>query len=151
MGKPLDSPVSFRPISFIFCVSKLFERIILSRLLLFLESTFIFSPRLAGFRTGRSTFDRILYLSQSISDGFTKPRPGSRTILSTIDFSKAFDSVWHPVFSPNSFQLASLHALLVGFNLSFLTGALVWFFKITKVVLFEFVEVFRKDPFFSLH
>ena len=33
---------------------------------------------------------------QSISDGFNKPRPGSRTILSTIDFSKAFDSVWHP-------------------------------------------------------
>ena len=31
-----------------------------------------------------------------ISDGFNKPRPGSRTILSTIEFSKAFDSVWHP-------------------------------------------------------
>ena len=38
----------------------------------------------------------MLYLSQSILDGFNKPRPGSRTILSTIDFSKAFDSVWHP-------------------------------------------------------
>ena len=36
-----------------------------------------------------------MFLSQSISDGFNKPRPGSRTILSTIDFSKAFDSVWH--------------------------------------------------------
>ena len=34
--------------------------------------------------------------SQSISNGFNKPRPGSQTILSTIDFSKAFDSVWHP-------------------------------------------------------
>ena len=31
-----------------------------------------------------------------MSDGFNKSRPGSRTILSTIDFSKAFDSVWHP-------------------------------------------------------
>ena len=29
-------------------------------------------------------------------DGFNKPRPGSQTILSTIDCSKAFDSVWHP-------------------------------------------------------
>ena len=28
--------------------------------------------------------------------GLTNPWPGSRTILSTIDFSKAFDSVWHP-------------------------------------------------------
>ena len=77
-------------------VSKLFERIVLCCLLFFLESNSILSPRQAGFRPGRSTLDQILYLSQSISDGFNKPRPGSRTILSTIDFSKAFDSVWHP-------------------------------------------------------
>ena len=95
MGKPLDSAASFRPISLTSCVLKLFERIILSRLLFFLESNSILSPRQAGFRPERSTLDRILYLSQPISDGFNKPRPGSRTILSTIDFSKAFDSVWH--------------------------------------------------------
>ena len=95
MGKPLDSPASFRPISLTSCVSKLFERIILYRLLFFLESNSILSPRQAGFRPGRSTLDQILYLSQSISDGFNKFRPGSRTILSTIDFSKAFHSVWH--------------------------------------------------------
>ena len=96
MGKLLDSSASFWPISLTSCVSTLFERIILSRLLFFLESNSIFSPRQAGFRPGRSTLDQILYLSQSISDGFNKPRPGSWTILSTIDFSKAFDSVWHP-------------------------------------------------------
>ena len=96
MGKPLDSPASFRPISLTSCVSKLFERIILSRLLFFLESNSILSPRQAGFRPGWSILDQILYLSQSISDGFNKPRPASRTIISTIDFSKAFDFVWHP-------------------------------------------------------
>ena len=37
-----------------------------------------------------------------------------------------------PPFSTNSFRLASLLALLVGLNLSFLIGALVWFIKITK-------------------
>ena len=95
MEKPLDSPASFRPISVTYCASKLFERIILSRLLFFLESNSILSPCHAGFRSGRSTLDRILYLSQSISDGFNKPRPGSRTILSTIDFLKAFNFVWH--------------------------------------------------------
>ena len=148
MRKPLDSPASFRPISLTFCVSKLLERIILSRLLFFLESNSILSPRKAGFRPGRSTLDQTLYLSQSISDGFNKPRPGSRTILSTINFSKAFDSVWHPAFSTNSFWLASLLALLVGLNLSFLIGALLWSIKITKVVLFEVV---RKDLFLSLY
>ena len=96
MGKPLDSPASFRPISFTSCVSKLFERIILFRVPFLLESNSILSPRQAGFRPEWSILDQILYLSYSISDGFSKPRPGSRTILSTIDFSKAFDSVWHP-------------------------------------------------------
>ena len=56
-----------------------------------------------------------------------------------------------PPFSTNSFQLASLFALLVGLNLSFLIGALLWFIKITKVVPFESVEVFRKDPFLALY
>ena len=101
MGKPLDSPASLRSISLIFCVSKRFERIILFRLLFFLESNCILSPRQAGFRNGRSTLDQILFFSHSISDGFNKPRPGSRTILCTIDFSKAFDSVWHPALFHN--------------------------------------------------
>ena len=96
MGKSLDSPASFRPISLTSCASKLFEPIILSRLLFFLESNSIFFPCQAVFRPGRSTLDQILYLSQSISDGFNKPRPGSWTILFTIEFFKAFDSVWHP-------------------------------------------------------
>ena len=52
-------------------------------------------------------------------------------------------------FSINSFRLASLLALLVGLNHSFLTGALAWFIKITKVVPFESVGVFRKDPFLA--
>ena len=56
-----------------------------------------------------------------------------------------------PPFSTNSFRLASLLALLVGLNLSFLIGALLWSIKITKVVAFESVEVFRKDLFLALY
>ena len=55
-----------------------------------------------------------------------------------------------PPFSTNLYRLASLLALLVGLNLSFQTGALVWFIKITKAAPFESVEVFRKDPFLAL-
>ena len=131
MGKPLDSPASFRPIYLTSCVSKLFERIILSRLLFFLESNSILSPRQAGFRPGRSTLDQILYLSQSISNGFNKPRPGSLLSISL----KLLTLFGIPLFSTNSFRLASLLALLVGLNLSFLTGAVVQFFKITKAAL----------------
>ena len=56
-----------------------------------------------------------------------------------------------PPFFTNSFRLASLLALLVGLNISFLTGVLVWFFKITKVVPFKSVEVFHKDLFLALY
>ena len=121
MGKPLDSPASFRPISLISCVSKLFERIILSRLFFFLESYYILSPRQAGFRPGWSTLDQILYLSQSISDGFNKPRPGSLKILSTIDFSKAFDSVWHPALFHKPIS-AGLPPCFARWTQSFLSG-----------------------------
>ena len=100
MGKPLDSPAALRPISLTSCISKLFESIILSRLLFFLESNSILSPRQASFRPGRSTLDQTLFLSQSISNGFDRPMPrSSRTILGTIHFSKGFDSLWHPAFS----------------------------------------------------
>ena len=54
-----------------------------------------------------------------------------------------------PLFSINSFWLASLLALLVGLHLSFVIGALAWFIKIIKVVPLESVEVFRKDPFLA--
>ena len=56
-----------------------------------------------------------------------------------------------PPFSINLCRLASLLALLVGFNLSFLIGTLAWFIKITQVVLFESVEVFHKDLFLALY
>ena len=92
-GKPTSSPSFFRPISLTSCISKLFERLILSRLTFHLESNHLLSTCRAGFRPGRSPLDQIL--SQSIWDGFQKKKPPDRTILASVDFSKAFDSVWH--------------------------------------------------------
>ena len=120
MGKPLDSLASFRPISLTYCVSKIFVRIILSRLLCFLESNSILFSRQAGFLPGRSALDQILCLSQFISNGFNKPRPGSRTILFTIDFSKAFDSVWHTAVF-HKLILVSLPSCFARWTQSFLS------------------------------
>ena len=92
-GKPTSSPSSFRPISLTSCISKLFERLILSRLTFHLESNHLLSTCQAGFRPGRSPLDQIL--SQSIWVGFQKKKPPDRTNLASVDFSKAFDSVWH--------------------------------------------------------
>ena len=69
-GKPTSSPSFFRPISLTSCISKLFERLILSRLIFHLESNHLLSTCQAGFRPGRSPLDQIL--SQSILDGFKR-------------------------------------------------------------------------------
>ena len=92
-GKPTSSPSFFRPISLTSCISKLFERLILSRLTFHLESNHLLSTCRVGFRPGKSPLDQIL--SQSIWDGFQKKKPPDRTILASVDFSKAFDSVLH--------------------------------------------------------
>ena len=84
----------YRPISLTSCTSKLFERMVLRRLTYFIEQQDILSPVQAGFRPGRSTVDQVL-LSQSIADSFHQSKPGARTVLATVDFAKAFDSVWH--------------------------------------------------------
>ena len=134
MRKPLDSPASFRPIFLTSGVSKLFERIILSRLLFFWKSNFILSPRQAGFCPRRSTLDQILYLCQSISGRFNKRRSGSRTILSSIDFSKAFDSVWHPALFHKVIS-AGLPSCFARWTKSFLFDRAASFSKSQKSLL----------------
>ena len=68
---------------------------VLGRLTYFLEQQDILSPVQAGFRPGRSTVYQVLLLLQSIADSFLQSKPGARTVLATVDFAKAFDSVWH--------------------------------------------------------
>ena len=83
--------------------------------------------------------------------GLTNPGQAlGRSCLLSISLKLSTLSVILP-FSTNSFRLASLLGLFVGLNLSFLIGALAWFIKITKVVPFESIEVFRKDPFLALY
>ena len=91
----------------------------------FFWSLILFSLSLhqTGFRPGQSTLYQILFLAQSISDEFNKHRLGSRMILATIDFLKAFDSVWHPALF-RKLILAGLAPLLVGLNLTLLIGVL---------------------------
>ena len=84
---------------------------VLGRLTYFLEQQGILSTVQAGFRPGRSTVDQVFLLSQSIADFFHQSKPGARTVLATVDFAKAFDSVWH------SALLSKL--LSLGFSLCF--------------------------------
>ena len=151
MGKPLDSSASFRPIFLTSCVSKLFERIILSRLLFFLESNSILSSilRPVSALDGLHLIKLFVFLSPFRMDLTNQGRALGRSPLLLISL-KLLTLSGIPLFFTNLFRLASLLALLVGLNLSFLIGALAWFIKITKVVPFESVKVFYKDPFMAM-
>ena len=121
MGKPLDSSAIFLCIFLTSCISKLFERIILSCLRFFLESNYILSFCQATFHPGWSTLGQLLFLFQSIPFiGFNIPKLGSRTIFASIDLSKNFNSHWHPALFYILIS-AGLLAFCVGWTHSFLS------------------------------
>ena len=117
-GKPTSSPSFFRPISLTSCIFKLFECLILFRLIFHLKSNHLLSTCQAGFHPGKSSLDQIL--SQSVWDGFQKKKSPDRTILASVDFSKAFDSVWHSAVFTNSSRSNSPLASFFGCAPSFL-------------------------------
>ena len=150
MGKPLDSPAFFRSISLTPCVSKLFERIILSRLLFFLESNSISLSARPVFAQDSLLLIKFFIFLSSFRTGLANPgRALGRFSLLSISLKLSTLS-GIPPFSINLFRLASLFALLIRLILSFLMGALAWFFKIIKVAPFDSVEVFHKDSVLAL-
>jgi hypothetical protein len=89
---PRNLPKSYRPISLTSAMVKLFERMILTRLVDFLDSRCFFSPFQSGFRKSHSTLDLIYRLIARIQSAFQ-----NRTHVSVVflDIASAFDTVWH--------------------------------------------------------
>ena len=85
-------PENYRPITILSCFGKLFTAVLNLRLNNFLQYHNILEENQAGFRSGYSTADHIftLYALTEILKNRNK-----KLYCSFIDFSKAFDSVWH--------------------------------------------------------
>ncbi|KAK4311281.1 hypothetical protein Pmani_016968 [Petrolisthes manimaculis] len=89
-GKEPTSPKSYRPISLLCVLYKLYERLILMRMQDTVEEHL--SPDQAGFRPGRSCCSQVLNLTQYIEDGY-ECKQITGTVL--VDLTAAYDTVNH--------------------------------------------------------
>lgn len=85
---------NFRPISLTTAFSKIFERIIKTRLNKFIEENNILHASQYGFREGRNTTDAITNVLEFAYGAMDK---GDMAAILFLDFSKAFDTVDHRV------------------------------------------------------
>lgn len=93
--KPGKSPAqieSYRPISLLSCLSKLFERVILNQLNDYMDTSEIVPKQQYGFTKGKSCVHQLYRIKKKIKASLSNRK--SIGMLS-LDLKAAFDSVWH--------------------------------------------------------
>lgn len=91
-GKPKNNPSSYRPISLLSNLGKLFEKIVHTRLYEYVSDNSIISHAQFGFRKEHSTTHQINRIKNKI---ITNRRNKRSTGMILLDIEKAFDTVWH--------------------------------------------------------
>ena len=119
-GKDFKSAGSYRPISLLSCVGKLFEKIISLRFNLHLGEINFYNNFQRAYRRGLEGGEHLYRLTEELE--MTKKR-GFKTALASLDVEKAFDSVWHDgVRHKLSTPGIQLPAKLIRLFSSYLTG-----------------------------
>ena len=91
-GKPIYETSSYRPISLLPILSKLFEKLPTNRLLPLIEDLKTLPDHQFGFRKQHSTIEQIHRITHNISQTLEKKKYCSAVFL---DIQQAFDKVWH--------------------------------------------------------
>ncbi|GBP68522.1 Probable RNA-directed DNA polymerase from transposon BS [Eumeta japonica] len=91
-GKPRDLPASYRPISLLSGLAKLFERVLKTRLSNHLFGKGLIIDEQFGFRPAHSCPQQVLRLVEYVMEGF---KTKQKTVAVFFDVAKAFDRVWH--------------------------------------------------------
>lgn len=91
-NKPKTDPTSYRPISLLSNIGKLYERIIQIRLNEFVSDNSILAAEQFGFRKEHSAVHQIYRIKNEIKGNKNSKRS---TGLVLLDIEKAFDTVWH--------------------------------------------------------
>jgi hypothetical protein len=92
LGKPLEEVSSYRPISLLPIMSKIFEKATLKRLPPTLEEKRILPDHQFGFRQQHSTIEQVHRIAEIIRGALEKKQYCSAAFL---DITQAFDKVWH--------------------------------------------------------
>ena len=93
-GKSRCDPLNYRPVSLTSVCCKSMERVVVSKLVEYMESNELLSPRQFGFRKARSTEDQLLLAYSEVVESVDA---GLVVDMAMLDFSKAFDVVSHRV------------------------------------------------------
>ncbi|GBP79980.1 RNA-directed DNA polymerase from mobile element jockey [Eumeta japonica] len=91
-GKLCDLPASYRPISLLSGLAKLFERVLKNCLSTHLFGKGLIIDEQFGFRPAHSCPQQVLRLVEYVSEGF---KTKQKTVAVFFDVAKAFDRVWH--------------------------------------------------------
>lgn len=91
-GKNISLPSSYRPISLLPCLSKLFERLFQSKLYPYILEHQIIPNHQFGFQAKHGTIEQVNRLTQEIRKVFERKHYCSAVFL---DVAQAFDRVWH--------------------------------------------------------
>jgi len=110
-GKPKNLASSYRPISLLPTLGKLFEKLILLRIRPILHEHQIIPTTKFGFRPGHSTIHQVHRLTNSIASALERRQYYAGLFL---DVAQAFDKVWHDglLFKLKKFMPAQLFLVI---------------------------------------
>ena len=91
-GKPVNKVSSYRPISLLPIMLKLFEKLVLERLTPILDATHIIPQHQFGFRRQHSTLDQVHRITAIIEQALEEKQVCATMFLGV---AQAFDKVWH--------------------------------------------------------
>lgn len=91
-GQKPEDPKSYRPISLLPVLSKLFEKVLHKRLICIISSKKLIPDHQFGFRSKHSTTEQVHRLVHLIEKSLEEKKVCSAVFL---DVTKAFDKVWH--------------------------------------------------------
>lgn len=92
LNKPADCPSSYRPISLLSTIGKVFERILCNKLSTFIEVEEVFPSYQFGFRREHNTTHSLVRIRNWVTTNFDCQKSTAMVLL---DVKAAFDSVWH--------------------------------------------------------